>query len=233
MLKAPVCEIFKSIQGEGYGIGIPCVFVRLWGCNLRCTFAGKECDTPYSVYDGATNSDMKTALTVANKIKVTGLTHIVWTGGEPMLHQNFIYEVMAYLNNKVGNFSCEIETNGTIPISNKHLLKFVNWYNISIKLKSSNQNDEQFEDMRINHTALKSFPTKNSFFKFVYCNKSDLQEIFKLKNRYDMPIYLMPEGVDREAIIEHSPEVVNICINNNFRFSPREHITIWDKKRGV
>ena len=229
-LEAPISEIFTSIQGEGFGIGMPSVFIRFWGCNLRCRFNGKECDTPYSVFDFEKNSLMKDVSYVVDKIKNSGVNHIVYTGGEPLIYQDFIIEVMK----KLTSFTCEIETNGTIPIRDEDTFdKIVSWFNISVKLKSSNQENKSYDKKRIFYPALNTFPISKSYFKFVYNNKNDLDEILELKKRYNLPIYLMPEGIDRAAIIKHSEEVVELCIKHNFRFSPREHIMIWDKKRGI
>jgi 7-carboxy-7-deazaguanine synthase len=78
-----ITEIFKSIQGEGTRAGLPCVFVRLTGCNLRCTW----CDTAYAFYGGETRSieevlDRVRALAGGGANRA-GLVEI--TGGEPLL----------------------------------------------------------------------------------------------------------------------------------------------------
>lgn len=233
ILTIPICEVFTSMQGEGFGLGLPCIFIRTFGCNLRCQFKGKECDTPYSVINGDINSNIKSSNYIVNRIKKSKMNHIVWTGGEPAIHQDFIIQVMKKLRKQdLNTYSCEIETNGTIPIK-KELIKYINWFNVSVKLKSSNQENKQYDNKRINHKALKSFPKNNSFFKFVYVKKTDIREILKLSDIYKFLIYLMPEGTDRNTIIKHSIDTVKMCIKYKFRFSPREHIIIWNKRKGV
>src|SRR5215469_18951154 len=73
-----VSEIFYSIQGEGLLAGVPSVFVRLSGCNLRCTW----CDTPYTSWEpqGAET----TIESIVERVRGYSCAHVVVTGGEPM-----------------------------------------------------------------------------------------------------------------------------------------------------
>ena len=77
MLK--VNEIFKSIQGESTYAGLPCTFIRLAGCNLRCTY----CDTNYAYYHGKELSDEE----IISKIEEYGVKCVEFTGGEPLLQE--------------------------------------------------------------------------------------------------------------------------------------------------
>jgi len=230
MYVAPVVEIFSSIQGEGKNIGKPSIFVRVWNCNLRCRFSGIECDTPYAVYKEKDKAVMQDEKQLVERVKILQPKHVVWTGGEPILYINYIVEVMKLLGEK---YSCEVETNGTIPVTNE-LIEVVDYFNISVKLRSSNQENDIYNKKRINHKALKSFPHDKSYFKFVVIGIKDIDEILELHKQYPQyPVYLMPEGITRDEIIKHAPKVVDICSKYNFMFSPREHIIIWDAKRGV
>lgn len=78
MLK--INEIFYSIQGESSYVGLPTVFVRTTGCNLRCTY----CDTKYSYYDG----EWITQDELITKILSFNCRHVCITGGEPLLQKN-------------------------------------------------------------------------------------------------------------------------------------------------
>jgi len=243
--EAPIVECFESIQCEGKNLGVPSIFVRFYGCNLRCQFKGIECDTPYAVYKEKDNAIKMTVLEVYNKIKSFKSKNIVWTGGEPCLFQDFIINVMYKLNRSIMSvkkkdfYTAEIETNGTIVIKSA-LLSHIELFNISVKLSSSNQL-KGFNKLRINHDALESFPDSRKYsyeiesvFKFVYSNENDIKEILDLNKKYPtFPIYLMPEGITREDVLNNSLEVVDKCIEYGFRFSPREHINIWDTKRSV
>ena len=75
-----VTEIFKSIQGESSFVGLPCVFVRLTGCNLRCHW----CDTAYSFYGGQN----MTAEAVLRRVRELGGKLVEFTGGEPLLQKD-------------------------------------------------------------------------------------------------------------------------------------------------
>lgn len=108
-----ICEIFKSIQGESTFAGRPCVFVRLVGCNLRCTW----CDTTYSHQGG---EDMS-AEAVLDRVDAlgSGLPHMLveFTGGEPLLQP----EAVALANRlaREGR-TVLVETNGSLDISVLH-----------------------------------------------------------------------------------------------------------------
>ncbi len=74
-----VTEIFKSIQGESTFAGLPCVFVRLTGCNLRCHW----CDTAYAFYGGQAMSSEE----VLTRVRGFGGSLVEFTGGEPLLQK--------------------------------------------------------------------------------------------------------------------------------------------------
>ncbi len=105
MLK--VNEIFYSIQGESSYAGERCVFVRLTGCNLRCTY----CDTEYAFYDG---KDL-TVDRIIEKVKSYNCNLVEITGGEPLL-QDEVYSLMEKLCDS--NFTVMLETSGSLSIEN-------------------------------------------------------------------------------------------------------------------
>lgn len=230
MNKAPISEMFTSIQGEGKSLGLPSTFIRFWGCNLRCRFNGYECDTPYAVYKKDNVTD-KTVYEIKTFIERMGLRNVVFTGGEPLLYQDFMIKLM---NKLVGeyHYTFEIETNGTLPLK-KELISFISSFNISPKLNSSNQAPE-VKIERINYVALDTYPEYKSTFKFVVKSIDDMPEVLDLNKRYPkFKVYLMPMGDNRENLIKSSKEVADLCLRYKFRFSPREHIMIWNKERGV
>ncbi|MFQ5685556.1 MAG: 7-carboxy-7-deazaguanine synthase QueE, partial [Candidatus Scalindua sp.] len=98
-------EIFKSIQGESSYAGIPCVFVRLTGCNLRCSY----CDTTYA-YDEGTEVSVNEVLST---IKGYGCKNVCITGGEPLL-QNNVTKLINLL--KKDHYNIFVETGGSINI---------------------------------------------------------------------------------------------------------------------
>lgn len=97
-----VIEVFQSVQGEGAFCGTFATFVRLAGCNLACPF----CDTGYA------SEGVGQEIPPAQLATLIGdAWHVVWTGGEPLLQQDAIYETIALLDPDVIH---ELETNGTI-----------------------------------------------------------------------------------------------------------------------
>lgn len=95
-------EIFFSVQGESTAVGLPTVFVRTTGCNLRCTY----CDTKYSYYEG---TDW-TIESVIEKIKSFPSKYVCLTGGEPLL-QHEIYSLMSQLCDL--DYTVSLETSGS------------------------------------------------------------------------------------------------------------------------
>ena len=116
MLK--INEIFYSIQGESSKSGMPCIFIRLTYCNLRCSY----CDTDYSFYEG---EDMSIE-TILDKIKEYNCNLVEITGGEPLL-QNKCIDLMNILLEK--KYNVMLETGGSLPIKNvpKEVIKIVDF----------------------------------------------------------------------------------------------------------
>lgn len=99
-----VCEIFTSIQGESSLVGIPMLFIRLSGCNLRCSY----CDTKYAYENGIELSLGQ----IIEKTKLSPLNYVEITGGEPLLQE----EIFELINHLVEFKSVVIETNGSVSI---------------------------------------------------------------------------------------------------------------------
>lgn len=104
-----VNEIFKSIEGEGVRTGLPCTFIRLYGCNLKCSY----CDTRYSC-----EKEEYTPMTldqIITEVVNLGGRRVTITGGEPLLHQE-IELLITELRSR--DFEVNIETNGSLYIGN-------------------------------------------------------------------------------------------------------------------
>lgn len=101
-----ISEIFASIQGESTNAGLPCAFVRLSGCNLRCVY----CDTKYAYADGRE----MTLDEVVKAVESLNLPLVEITGGEPLMQEG-AHELVAGLLD--GGYQVMIETNGSRPIS--------------------------------------------------------------------------------------------------------------------
>lgn len=99
-------EIFYSIQGEGSRVGLPCIFVRLQGCLLRCSW----CDTPYAL-ERKEKKELMTGFEIFEKIRHYNCKFLMLTGGEP-LEQDDVFEFIKMASD-IG-YEVVIETNGQV-----------------------------------------------------------------------------------------------------------------------
>jgi 7-carboxy-7-deazaguanine synthase len=100
-----ICEIFTSVQGESTYAGLPCTFVRVTGCNLRCTY----CDTTYAYEDGEELSIDE----IVERVRGAGVSLVELTGGEPLLAEG-AHELVSRLLDL--GLRVLVETNGSVSI---------------------------------------------------------------------------------------------------------------------
>lgn len=104
-----ITEIYKSLQGESTYAGLPCVFVRLTGCNLRCTW----CDSEYT-FQGGRKMSLEEVLHEVRRLSPSGgLVEI--TGGEPMLQEREVVPLMQFLLSE--GYTVLLETSGERPLT--------------------------------------------------------------------------------------------------------------------
>lgn len=206
MLK--VNEIYFSIQGEGTKAGLPCVFIRLTYCNLRCTY----CDTEYAFYEG---KDM-TMEQVLEEVKKYGCNLVEVTGGEPLIQKECI-PLMTELCDL--GYEVMIETGGSLPIKNiDPRVKVI----MDLKCPSSKMTKKNHYD---NISYLKDFDEV----KFVIGTREDYEWSKQMIEQYQL---------DKKCIVLFSPvfgsiEPVNIVDwlledKLNVRFQLQMHKFIWD-----
>lgn len=221
-------EIFVSIQGEGVTAGLPSTFIRLAGCNLRCTW----CDTRYtwdwSQFDPRQEIVSLDTPEILARIQATEPRNVVITGGEPLLQQAELASLASAL--KQGGWRIEMETNGTIvPTA---LGELVDQWNVSPKLQDSGNGLAEREVA----AALAWFAgCPSAFFKFVVVEPADVDEAVALATRYGVArdrIVLMPEGVDQATLLNRSRWLVDRCTALGTRYSTRLHILLWGPERG-
>lgn len=213
-MKLLLNEIFYSFQGEGPASGQPSVFVRLGGCNLSCSW----CDSRFT-WDPLVQDNRKSDTdAVIRAIKKFPCRHVVFTGGEPMLQQKAIAEILK----KLPGYTAEIETNGSIPCL---IAKQLAQINCSPKLLSSGNKPY----------PLKIKPTeKKAIFKFVVKKPSDVKGVKAYCERNKIPpekTWLMPEGTTKKAIEEKSAWLIEICKREGYHFTTRLHILIYGNER--
>src|SRR5262245_12936235 len=109
----PMVEIFETVEGEGTRAGFPTVFVRLFGCNLRCVW----CDTKYSYPPAAAEMTMKIDEIVAQVEGQYKAEHICMTGGEPLLYGSRSAALLEALCGIERIKDVHVETNGAIDLA--------------------------------------------------------------------------------------------------------------------
>ena len=125
-IKTHISEIFSSIQGEGKLIGRRQVFVRFSGCNLNCNY----CDTPLSRDPNyGSEFDIRTLYKKVDKLITPDFHSISLTGGEPLLHADFIKNFLEEYN-----LPALLETNGSLPDEIDKLTELVDFVSLDIKL---------------------------------------------------------------------------------------------------
>ncbi len=198
-----VNEIFKSVQGEGPWIGRHCLFVRLVGCNLSCPW----CDTKYA----------KTGIEIdvnrlANIIRSEKVNNVVFTGGEPTLQIEEIYDLMDQFD--LINYHFAIETNGTNEF-----------------------NTDRFDQVVVSPKSTDSLlkwcerDNPNIVVKYVVDWQNKLSETFKfIKGNISTQIYVMPMGITNDECICGSQALINAIdifhVSNICVLSPRLHILL-------
>lgn len=209
-------EIFFSLQGEGVRAGTPAVFVRLAGCNLHCTW----CDTKYSWGSGV---DLEPA-EVARRVAAFGCPSLVVTGGEPLLQQDAVAELLSLLP---ADTFVEVETNGSIPPC-PALLERVDQWNVSPKLTHSGNGEGE----ALAPQALAVFAASpRAWFKFVVAGEADWPQIAALGLPRSRTI-LMPCAADRPALESARPVVAEMCLRHRVRLGDRLHIVLWNTEKG-
>lgn len=160
--KLIVNEIFDSIDGEGKTAGELATFIRLCGCNLRCTY----CDTTYAFTEGK-------EMTVPDIVQHVTYPHVTLTGGEPLSQD--VHGLLAAL----AGHSVNIETNGSIDITPYFGYDHV-WFTIDYKSLSSGMSDAMELS---NFSRLR----RQDVVKFVVGNRADLEQAAAITREYDMP----------------------------------------------
>src|ERR1700761_7135958 len=188
-----ISEIFFSIQGEGMLVGVPSVFVRSSGCNLRCTW----CDTPYTSW--RPEGDVQTLPSILSQVRQFGASHVVVTGGEPLIAPEIVSLTREL---REAGLHITIETAGTVyePVA-------CNLMSISPKLSNSTPTEREGGRWAAQHDRLRYQPEVLRRLlhdypyqlKFVVAAPDDLTEIQVIEKEIGADrsrVILMPEGVD-------------------------------------
>lgn len=191
MKEAKISEIFVSVQGEGLYVGVPQLFIRFYGCNMRCEF----CDTNPESYRTFTCDSLMSKI-----LEVKELYHsISLTGGEPLLQSGFIKGLL-------GNYKryykkpFYLETNGTLPRQLSEIIDFIDIIAMDFKLSSSTKRRPFWREHR---DFLQIARKKNVFVKAVITGNTLQSDIEKMRDILseigNIPVVLQPVTSETES----------------------------------
>ena len=202
-------EIYLSVQGESTHTGLPCIFIRLTGCNLRCSW----CDTAYAFHEGKNMSIDE----ILQKVESFGIHLVEITGGEPLMQDN-VYTLMRRLIKK--GYKVMLETGGSISLERvpKEVIKIMD-----LKCPGSGEQEKN------NLDNLKLLVPHDEV-KFVILDKKDYEWSRDIIKRYK---------INETAHILISPvfdklelkEMVKWILEDRLpvRLQTQLHKIIWDK----
>jgi len=228
-----ISETFYSLQGEGELTGVPSVFIRTSGCNLRCNW----CDTPYASWNP--EGTERAVADLVDEVRSHPAHHVVLTGGEPMIAKN-IRDLAAAL--RADGRHITIETAATVAPAGIAC----DLASLSPKLANSAPDSrlpdawrERHEATRWNPDAVRAWVDGYDYqFKFVVSTPADVEELERLLASLgrDIPrhkVLLMPEAISLERLRERAAWLGELCKARGYRYAHRLHIELYGNKRGT
>ncbi|WP_367176392.1 7-carboxy-7-deazaguanine synthase QueE [Haloarcula rubripromontorii] len=236
----PINELFQSLQGEGRLAGVPSVFVRTSGCNLRCWF----CDSYHTSWEPT--HDWFAVDDVLAAIEEYDADHVVLTGGEPLIH-DASEDLLERLADR--GYHTTVETNGTVVPDAP-----IDLASVSPKLASSTPTADRdpdgdgewadrHEQRRLDVPTLAELvETYDTQLKFVVTGREDMAEIERLLERVrdaasacvrDDDVLLMPEGQTRDQLESTRETVADLALEYGYRYTPRLHVDLWNDAPGT
>lgn len=229
-----ISELFFSIQGEGELTGVPSVFVRTSGCNLRCRW----CDTKYASWKP--EGENVTINDLLEKVCSYPARHVVISGGEPMIAKG-IKDFTRLL--KESGKHITIETAGTIAPNGIQC----DLASLSPKLSDSTPKEgdiskewiDRHESKRLDYGILSEWVNSYNFqLKFVVSKEEEIKEIQNVISRIEgkiLPekVLLMPEGIDPDTLRSRYDLLIDLCKENGYRLCNRLHIDLFGNTPGT
>lgn len=210
-----VKEIFTSIQGEGPYVGYKQLFIRLCGCNLNCSY----CDTDFE-HNESKEYSVNELIDICNKNP--DCHSVSFTGGEPLLHSEFIKEF-----GKNSNLPIYLETNGTLVNKLNDVIDYITYISADIKLPSATGLKPLWEE---HEEFFKIGIQKEIFAKVVFdknINDFEIHKITHLCKQYNVELILQPMMMGKYPSVdsEFMQTILNKCLKvySKTRLIPQVH----------
>ncbi len=217
-------ELFYSIQGEGPAIGRPAIVIRLSKCNLDCI----GCDSP--IRNKVEETEPISVINrVKNYLKTYPNSRIIFTGGEPLLQQQAILDIM----NGLPGQTFDLETNGTLDIG----IELLNRFNIIVVSPKKNY----FDTLKDSSAFLRKWfdlsndNHHNVFFKIVVgslpwaWSESEVRIVLERSGIPTNRVWLMPAGDDNNKLLISSRNCWKVAMRLGCNYSDRLHIRTGGK----
>ncbi|GLZ37904.1 7-carboxy-7-deazaguanine synthase QueE [Actinokineospora sp. NBRC 105648] len=224
-----VNELFgPTFQGEGTSTGKLARFLRLYGCNLACTW----CDTPQTWdrarHDPAAEQTRLTVDDILAWLRTGPSSLLVVTGGEPLLQQRALEPLFTAITAAGLATEIEVETSGTITPT-PDIVAAVTRFTVSPKLAHSTM----VLPRRIRPAVIRQFVASGkASWKFVVQTPDDLAEVEALATEYGLdPVWIMPEGTDSTTILDRMRLLADPVLARGWNLTSRLHILLWGNVR--
>lgn len=210
-------EIFYSISGESIQSGFPAIFIRTYGCPLRCSY----CDTSYS-YEGSDYTEMS-VMEIVKEVEQYTCRRIILTGGEPLIQPD-VHDLILQL--LINGYTIEIETSGCVDIT-----PYRNLYDVIVTMDWKGPSSKMHDKMVYeNLHKLRDCDV----LKFVVGSIEDLEEMKTILHLDKPSCHIFVSPVLGSIQLQ---DIVNYILENNIqnvRFQLQIHKYIWDpSERGV
>jgi 7-carboxy-7-deazaguanine synthase len=230
-----IAEIFYSIQGEGELAGVPSVFVRTAGCNLRCEW----CDTPHASWDPVFEELPLDAILHRAAVLLPAENapkYLVFTGGEPLIAPEAIELTERFAGD---GWHVTVETSGNVyqPVQCDLMSLSPKLANSTPWQRDAGKHAPAHERHRLDLPILQRLIDEyHHQLKFVVREPADLEEIdsilSQLRNVPVQQVQLMPEGTDAATLRRRAKWVVEACKDRGFRYCPRLQVELFGNARG-
>jgi len=245
----PIVELYRCVQSEGSRFGRPTIAVRTTGCTHRCYFGeGGWCDSWYtSIHPEKGTFTFNDIIAIYDENP--HIKEMMLTGGSPTMHPALVNELTHFAHER--DILITIETEGSHFIETDYPLGLISLspkFNNSVPVvgvatPQGTITDEkmvkQHNKFRLNHEAIDKMLAYHSDYHYKPVwdgTKENLQEIEDFRIQHAIPkskTFIMPAGDTRDELIKMYPIVFDMCAENGYNMTGRDHIIAFDTKRGV